>query len=90
MRQMHAVITGDVQGVGYRAFVRREASALGVTGWVRNRADGTVEVCAEGDEPLLQRLEAVLRAGPPHAAVDEVAVTWGPAAGTGSSFAIRW
>src|SRR5437867_4280165 len=54
-RQLHAVVRGYVQGVGYRVFALREAQRLGLTGWVRNRPDGAVEVMAEGAEEALQR-----------------------------------
>jgi acylphosphatase len=66
------VVTGRVQGVGYRYFVMREADALGVSGFARNRADGAVEVVAEGTEDSLARLEARLREGPAFAEVAAV------------------
>src|SRR5687767_612845 len=50
LRRLHAVVSGRVQGVGYRATAQDEARALGLGGWVRNRADGTVEVDAEGED----------------------------------------
>ncbi len=52
--RLHAIVEGHVHGVGFRAFVIRRASSLGVTGWVRNRWDGTVEVVAEGERPDLE------------------------------------
>ncbi len=58
------LVHGRVQGVGYRYFVLRQAEALGVTGFARNRADGSVEVVAEGSEQALAELEAKLRNGP--------------------------
>ena len=66
------VVRGRVQGVGYRYFVLREASALGVSGYARNLADGTVEVVAEGGEQELSALEAKLREGPAFARVSGV------------------
>jgi acylphosphatase len=63
------IVQGRVQGVGYRYFARRQAEALGVTGYARNRPDGTVEVVAEGAEPALRDFEARLRAGPDFASV---------------------
>jgi acylphosphatase len=66
------VVSGRVQGVGYRYFVLRQADALGVAGFARNRADGTVEVVAEGDETALADLEARLRQGPAFAEVVDV------------------
>ncbi len=47
---LHAIVSGDVQGVGFRAHTSRIARSLGITGWVRNREDGSVEVVAEGAE----------------------------------------
>ena len=58
------LVQGRVQGVGYRYFVLRQAAALGVTGFARNRADGSVEVVAEAGEQALAGLEARLREGP--------------------------
>lgn len=66
------VVTGLVQGVGYRAFVQRHADALGLSGWVRNRHDGTVELAATGSDTLLEKLIEALRRGPPGARVDSV------------------
>lgn len=66
---LHVVVRGRVQGVGFRWFVRAEAHALGLRGWVKNRADGGVEVAADGPEDALSALRARLRQGPPHAQV---------------------
>ena len=63
---------GRVQGVGFRWFVVEEADALGVSGWVMNRADGTVELEAEGTPEQLERLMKALRRGPPAAKVADV------------------
>ncbi len=69
-----AVVHGDVQGVGYRWWTAREAARLGVSGWVANRDDGTVEVHAEGDPAAVDALVAGLYEGPRHARVTRVAV----------------
>jgi len=66
------VVEGRVQGVGYRYFVLRQADALGVSGYARNRADGSVEVVAEGSEAALADFEARLREGPSFAGVTNV------------------
>jgi acylphosphatase len=71
-RAVHVVITGRVQGVGFRAFVEREADALRLSGWVRNRRDGTVEAVFAGDEGEIQHILMELNAGPPAAAVTDV------------------
>jgi acylphosphatase len=67
--RLEAIVTGRVQGVGFRWFARDRALALGLTGWVRNRADGSLEVVAQGPAVDLDRFERVLREGPPGAEV---------------------
>lgn len=67
-------VTGRVQGVGFRAYVRREARALGVDGWVRNAADGSVEAEAMAETPVLEAFEDRLRQGPPASRVAAVEV----------------
>jgi acylphosphatase len=66
------VVTGRVQGVGFRWFVEREAAQIGVTGWVRNREDGSVEVMATGTREQLRSLRSKLQQGPRAARVDMV------------------
>lgn len=70
-----ARIRGRVQGVGYRDSCARQAETLGVTGWVRNRLDGSVEAQMLGPPERLAQLVAWLHRGPPAARVDEVSVT---------------
>jgi acylphosphatase len=64
MERLHAVIRGDVQGVGFRYFIQRRAHQLGLQGWVRNNDDGTVELVAEGDKPQLEQLQMAAEEGP--------------------------
>src|SRR5437899_9211778 len=66
------VVRGRVQGVGFRWFVEREAHMLGIAGWVRNNADGSVEVLAIGTHDQLLGLRSRLRQGPRAARVDDV------------------
>jgi acylphosphatase len=66
------LITGRVQGVGFRWFVEREAQAIGVGGWVRNNDEGAVEVMASGSAEQLTRLRKMLEQGPRASRVDEV------------------
>ena len=68
------VISGRVQGVGFRWFTRETASREGVTGWVRNLDDGRVEALIEGEAEAVVRVERALRAGPAGARVDDVFV----------------
>lgn len=69
-------VSGIVQGVGYRYFVRNAAMSLGLSGYVRNVPDGTVEVVAEGARSEVNALVAELRMGPRHATVRGVDVEW--------------
>jgi acylphosphatase len=69
------LITGRVQGVGYRYFTQDMAAHEGIHGWVRNLPDGSVEVSAEGELEALERFEHRLRTGPPHARVTDVQVS---------------
>jgi acylphosphatase len=69
---MHLLVRGRVQGVGFRAFVFRQARALGISGWVRNRADGSVELEAEGEAAALDGLEEAVTRGPAGARVTAV------------------
>ena len=71
----HLRITGRVQGVGYRATFARQALALGLSGWVRNRLDGSVEARVAGDAQALKRIIAWAKHGPAGAQVSSVAVT---------------
>ena len=82
------VISGNVQGVGYRAFARQAARAIGATGWARNLANGDVEVHANGATAQLDDLEGRLRQGPRWAEVRGVTATDAPVS-TDSTFEIR-
>jgi acylphosphatase len=69
-------VRGRVQGVFFRASARETALSLGIAGWVRNLPDGSVEIYAEGDEPLVREMIEWCRRGPPLAAVAGVDVRW--------------
>lgn len=75
MKRVRLIIKGRVQGVGYRAFVERAAGELGLSGWVRNRADGTVEALIEGDGAAVDAFIARCKDGPAMAHVSDVVVT---------------
>ena len=82
------VISGRVQGVGYRAFAQHAARGIGATGWARNLANGDVEVHANGTPPQLEDLESRLRQGPRWGQVRAVTATEAPVSGD-SNFEIR-
>ncbi len=87
--RVHVLVSGIVQGVAFRAHTVDEARRLGLSGWVRNLADGRVEVEAEGDRAALEKLVGFCRRGPPAAQVDDVEVTWSAFAGTLGPFGAR-
>jgi acylphosphatase len=84
----HLCVSGQVQGVFFRAWIRKEAQTLGVNGWVRNCSDGTLEAQLEGEEQALGHLIERFRTGPPAARVEAVRIEEASLAGLGS-FEIR-
>ena len=86
MKAFHAIVAGEVQGVGFRYSATREARSLALCGWVRNTADGEVEVWAEGEEDSLLAFSGWLRQGPPYAVVSDLRLTWESPLGIYSSF----
>ena len=87
--QAHITVRGVVQGVGFRMYAQREARKLGLRGYVRNRSDGDVEIVAQGDRELIERLLTWARVGPPAAEIEDVRVTFAEPAGTFTDFDIR-
>jgi acylphosphatase len=87
--RLHATVEGRVQGVSFRYFVSEQAQRLGLSGWVRNRYNGDVEVLAEGNRHDLERLLSALHQGPPMALVSNVTAEWLAASGEFSSFWVR-
>ena len=73
----HYLITGRVQGVGFRFYMQRKARELGVTGWVRNRRDGSVEAMVQGAADAVETMTAWARRGPPSAVVTDVKISDG-------------
>ena len=88
MHQLHLLIRGHVQGVGFRYFVLNRARELGLSGVVRNRFDDGVEVEAEGEMEPLRRLIEALRRGPPSAEVSRVDERWGEGPGRFRGFRV--
>jgi acylphosphatase len=82
------VISGRVQGVGFRYFTRDAAMREGVTGWVRNRPDGCVEAYVEGEPDAVTRVERAIRRGPPGARVETVQVDAEEPSGAYSGFEV--
>jgi len=76
--ELHVRVTGTVQGVGFRWFVRERARRLGLAGWVRNMEDGSLEVAASGDEQQVEMLRVELQRGPSGARVKELEDLEGP------------
>jgi acylphosphatase len=76
LKQVHLHVRGRVQGVYFRASTQREAKRIGLSGWVKNRPDGAVEVLAEGEEEGLKELIAWAQKGPSAARVERVDVRW--------------
>ena len=90
-RRLSATVHGIVQGVYFRSFVRSEARALGLTGYVRNLpGGGAVQVEAEGDNTGLDSLLDRLKAGPIGARVDRIDVEWADHSGRFTDFSIRF
>lgn len=87
--RMTARVTGHVQGVGFRWWVRRQALALGLTGWVMNADDErSVEIVAEGKASAVEELERRVRAGPPGSRVESVYADRSPPSGEFETFGI--
>lgn len=84
----HVVISGRVQGVGFRYDTQWTAQGIGVGGWVRNRRDGTVEAVIEGDKERVERMLEWCRRGPALARVERVDLAWESTTGEFTAFAI--
>jgi acylphosphatase len=84
----HIVVSGMVQGVGFRYFVEHYARQLGVTGWVRNLPNGDVEIEAEGDREAVESLIVYARRGPRSAVVSNIDIKWKEPVGQFTDFEI--
>ena len=87
--RLDATVFGRVQGVGFRYFVLRHATALGLRGWVANTPAGGVRCVAEGPRDQLERLLERIGVGPESATVERVSEAWMPATGALGSFEVR-
>jgi len=88
--RVHIVIYGIVQGVGYRYSTYRKALQLGITGWVRNKSDGSVEAVFEGAREKLEEMLSWCREGPSGAYVSEIKVQWEEGDERYNNFEIRY
>jgi acylphosphatase len=90
MKRLTATISGRVQGVSFRYFTIREARRLDLRGWVRNEANGSVQVIAEGNKDSLDELLRFLERGSPSARVDQVNIDWSVATDEFDTFEARF
>ena len=90
MRAIKAQVSGVVQGVGFRYRTREAAQRMGLTGWVRNLADGSVEVFAQGNRDAIDQMKDFLATGPRHARVSSFTWTESTPDATVTEFAIRF
>ncbi len=88
--RVRILVTGRVQGVGFRAFVQQSGTLFGLTGWVRNVGYNQVETVAEGPRAVLEKFVEVVKKGPRAAYVDEAEVEWGTPGGEFTSFGVRY
>jgi acylphosphatase len=88
LKQIQLVVRGRVQGVYFRASAQREAKRLGLVGWVKNRADSSVEILAEGEEEAIRELYGWAQKGPSAARVDRVETRWRSYTGEFADFRI--
>lgn len=89
MKRVRLIVRGRVQGVYFRAWARTRAHQLGLSGWVRNCPDSSVEIIAEGEKVRLEQLIVWCYDGPPGAVVTDLDVEWQEASGEFTGFVIR-
>lgn len=90
MLQLKIVVSGKVQGVGYRYFTQMKAVQFGITGWVRNRQDGTVEMLTTGTRENLDLFIEEIRRGNPFSTVDQIDINETEAEENYKSFTIKY
>jgi len=88
VKRVHLVISGDVVGVGYRAWALRQAQDLRLSGWIKNRDNKTVELVAEGEKQALEKFIDFCKKGPDLAWVEHIEVKWLPVSGEFMDFAV--
>jgi acylphosphatase len=87
-KRVQLIVRGRVTGVFFRAATQREARRLGITGWVKNRSDGNIEILAEAEEDAIREMVSWAQHGPSAARVDDVDVRWRSYTGEFSDFRI--
>lgn len=75
-QRLHVIVDGIVQGVGFRFFVLNHGRQMQLSGWVRNKFNGTVEILAEGHRHVLEKFLVLISQGPSHAQVEKTDVSW--------------
>lgn len=90
MKRLHLIISGDVQGVGFRAWVRQRVQNTSITGWVKNCPDKTVEILAEGLREDLDDLRVACDHGPDLSLVKKMQITWLDATGEFTRFEVLY
>ena len=90
MVRAQVYVTGRVQGVFFRAFTRERALALGLTGWVKNLPDGSVEIVCEGEDSSVASLLKWCRKGPPAAHVTDIEAAYAEPTGEFDSFVVEY
>ncbi|MFH1156576.1 MAG: acylphosphatase [Pseudomonadota bacterium] len=89
-KQLHVIISGKVQGVFFRVATQQTARELGITGWVKNLPDGTVEAVFEGSDMEIQQMMLWCHSGPPGSRIDKISIKTSTACPGFSSFDIRY
>jgi acylphosphatase len=89
-KRVHVFVSGIVQGVGYRWFVRKNAKILNLKGWVANLNDGRVEAVIEGEEEKIEKILKLMKSGHPFARVDEIKISFEDFKGEFEDFEIKY
>lgn len=89
-KRVEIIVYGRVQGVFFRDFTLRKAEEFGITGWVKNLDDGSVQIVAEGKHKDLEKLISAVKIGPPYAKVKDIKIDWQDYIGEFTDFQIRY
>ena len=89
-KRVHVIVEGRVQGVYFRAYTKDTAVKLGLSGWVRNRPNGSVEALIEGERTAVEKMLQWFHKGSPHSLVETVHATEEPPVGDNATFEIQY